>query len=105
MEVSKDKYSLKGKKYQRRSKKQKNKNKCSFPSGTHQSSPFLNQQWIIINVKEPLNNNFNISKLISVKNKNNESFMSNKTGKLIFLKSNRKDTGLMNRNMKERISA
>lgn len=31
--------------------------------------------------------------------------MSNKTGKLIFLKSNRKDTGLMNRNMKERISA
>ncbi len=68
-----DKFNLRNNKYQRKSKRQERKSKCWFQSEKRQSNPFRNQWWTIISVKEPLNNNFNTSKLISVWNKNKES--------------------------------
>lgn len=99
---SKSKYSPKDKKLQRKSKKLKSKNKCSFQSETHLSNLFQNQQWTIINVKEPPSNNSNTSKHTSVKSKSKESCKSNKTEEFNCFKCNNKSTDRINRDKKEK---
>ncbi len=92
LEDLKDKYSPKDKNLQRKSKKPKNKNRCSFQSETHLSNLFQNQQWTIINAKEQHSNNFNTFKLTSVKSKSKERCKSNKTEEFNCFKFNNKGT-------------
>ncbi len=89
----KGRFNLKNKKYQRKSKRRENKSRCSFRSEKLPYNPFQNQWWTTINVKEPLNNNFNISKLISVWDKSKKSSKKKKAELYKSLKGSKKNLG------------